>query len=72
MQARHAKCGAMRADDAARREESRLRVDAAKHALGERGTVWWTDGALDYNRHMARNTPYADWFAALPLEKDQD
>lgn len=40
-------------------------VDRAKHALGERGPVWWTDGAPDYNRHMARNTPYAGWFAAL-------
>lgn len=40
-------------------------VDRAKHALGERGPVWWADGAPDYNRHMARNTPYADWFAAL-------
>ncbi|WP_010160656.1 hypothetical protein [Sphingomonas sp. PAMC 26617] len=40
-------------------------VDAAKHALGERGPVWWTDGAPDLNRHMARNTPYADWFERL-------
>lgn len=49
--------------------EDRLRVarkavDAAKVALGERGPVWWADGAPDYNRHMARTTPYADWFAA--------
>lgn len=42
-------------------------VDLAKHALGERGPVWWNDGAPDFNRHMARNTPYADWFAALPV-----
>ena len=40
-------------------------VDVAKRALGERGPVWWDDGAPDLNRHMARNTPYADWFAAL-------
>jgi hypothetical protein len=40
-------------------------VDAAKRALGERGAVWWNDGAPDYNRHLARNTPYADWFAEL-------
>jgi hypothetical protein len=40
-------------------------VDAAKRALGERGPVWWTDGAPDLNRHMARNTAYADWYAAL-------
>ena len=40
-------------------------VDKAKIALGERGPVWWTDGAPDLNRHMARTTVYADWFAAL-------
>lgn len=38
-------------------------VDAAKRALGERGPVWWADGAPDYNRHLARNTPYAAWHA---------
>jgi hypothetical protein len=44
---------------------ARRAVDAAKVALGERGPVWWTDGAPDYNRHMARNTPYAAWYEAL-------
>lgn len=44
---------------------ARARVDAAKCALGERGPVWWTDGAPDYNRRMAANTPYAMWFASL-------
>ncbi|WP_075292917.1 hypothetical protein [Pararhizobium arenae] len=43
--------------------EARERVDAAKVALGERGPVWWTDGAPDFNRHLAANTPYADWYA---------
>ena len=38
-------------------------VDRAKRALGECGPVWWDDGAPDYNRHMAGNTPYANWFA---------
>ncbi|WP_432543309.1 hypothetical protein [Kineococcus sp. SYSU DK002] len=46
------------------REEARRRVDAAKHALGERGPVWWDDGAPDLTRHLARTTEYADWFAA--------
>ena len=45
---------------------ARARVDAAKRALGERGPVWWTDGAPDLNRRMAAGTPYAAWFAALP------
>ncbi|MFT8243724.1 hypothetical protein ACLIBK_06760 [Roseomonas sp. BN140053] len=66
MAARRSKGEAMRRGDEAAREAARARVDAAKHALGERGPVWWTDGAPDFNRHMARNTPYAEWFAALP------
>ena len=53
--------------DAAATASARSRVDAAKIALGERGPVWWTDGAPDYNRHLARNTPYAGWFAALAV-----
>lgn len=51
------------AGDAAKRADARRRVEAVKQALGERGPVWWTDGAPDLNRHMARNTPYAAWFA---------
>ena len=47
-------------------EEARKRVDAAKVGLGERGPAWWTDGAPDDNRRLARNTPYADWFSTLP------
>lgn len=45
--------------------DARAAVDAAKIALGERGKVWWDDGAPDYNRHMAKNTPYAEWAAGL-------
>jgi hypothetical protein len=40
-------------------------VDQAKHALGERGPVWWKDGAPDLNRRMAKSTPYADWYEKL-------
>ena len=43
----------------ARRSRDRASVDAAKRALGERGPVWWNDGAPDFNRHLAKNTPYA-------------
>jgi hypothetical protein len=50
----------MRIGDSIGREAARKRVDQAKHQLGERGSVWWTDGAPDWNRHMAVNTPYAD------------
>ncbi|POO53817.1 hypothetical protein [Agrobacterium rosae] len=48
--------------------EARKRVDAAKVALGERGPVWWDDGAPDFNRHLAKNTPYSAWFAQLEKE----
>jgi hypothetical protein len=44
---------------------ARAAVDVAKIALGERGPVWWDDGAPDLNRHLVRNSPYADWYAAL-------
>jgi hypothetical protein len=44
---------------------ARDRVDAAKRALGERGPVWWSDGAPDYNRRLVRNTPYASWFETI-------
>lgn len=44
---------------------ARAAVETAKVALGERGPVWWDDGAPDYNRHLARNTPYAEWASAL-------
>ncbi len=44
-------------------DAARNRVDAAKHALGERGPVWWEDGEPDLTRHLARTTPYAAWFA---------
>ena len=47
------------------RARARREVDEAKRALGERGPVWWTDGAPDYNRKLAKNTPYAQWYAEL-------
>ncbi len=45
--------------------QARQAVDEAKRGLGERGPVWWADGSPDLNRHMARTTVYADWFAEL-------
>jgi hypothetical protein len=45
--------------------DARARVHAAKLALGERGPVWWTDGAPDENRRMAKNSSYAEWWAGL-------
>jgi len=65
MEARRAIRDALSDKDKPRETEARQRVHAAKEALGERGPVWWQDGAQDYNRHLVKNTPYADWFAAL-------
>ncbi|MEH3108332.1 MAG: hypothetical protein PGN09_13980 [Sphingomonas fennica] len=65
MAARRAVAAAKRSGDAGALAAARAEVDAAKMGLGERGPVWWTDDAPDLNRHMARNTPYAAWFAAL-------
>jgi hypothetical protein len=38
-------------------------VDIAKIALGERGPVWWMDGAPDLNRSKVSGSPYAEWWA---------
>jgi len=63
MTARRAVRDARRDQDEACEKVAHAAVDIAKRALGERGPVWWCDGAADFSRHMARNTPYADWFA---------
>lgn len=53
---------ALAAKDGVGIRKARSAVDRCKRALGERGPVWWDDGAPDFNRHMAVNTPYAQWF----------
>ena len=68
MAARRAVGAAKRSDDSAAMADARAQVDAAKQALGERGAVWWTDGAPDLNRHMVHTTRYAEWYSALPDE----
>ena len=65
MAARRAKGVATRSGDAAGREAAKRGIEAAKVALGERGAPWWTDGAPDFNRRMAVNTPYAAWSALI-------
>jgi hypothetical protein len=66
MAARRGVRSARQAGDVAAEAMAHAAVDLAKRALGERGLVWWTDGAPDFNRHMARTTPYAAWFASTP------
>lgn len=62
MTARREVKAALAADDAGRLALARRAVDAAKVALGERGPVWWDDGAKDFNRHLVRTTPYREWY----------
>ncbi|WP_394152660.1 hypothetical protein [Loktanella salsilacus] len=62
MQARRA-VGQADSEDATR--AARDKVDAAKRALGERGPVWWDDGAPDEGGKHPENTSYAQWWASL-------
>jgi hypothetical protein len=62
MDARRSVGQARRAGNEYAESEARARVDQAKRALGERGPVWWTDGAPDYSQCRVENTPYAAWY----------
>lgn len=62
MRARREVGGALRRGDEKEERAARRRVHRAKVALGERGPVWWTDGTPDYNRRLAVNTPYREWY----------
>ena len=59
MDARRAVGAVRRAGDPAAEKAARAAVHEAKLALGERGPVWWDDGAPDYTRCLLANTPYA-------------
>jgi hypothetical protein len=69
MDARRAVGAALKTNDEAALGDARARVDAAKRGLGERGPVWWDDGAPDLNRTLAANSPYAGWFGSVPKPK---
>jgi len=60
MCARRAVGAARKSGDCAAENRAHEAVQKAKVELGERGAVWWTDGAPDLNRHLARTTSYAD------------
>ncbi|AYF04185.1 hypothetical protein PY32053_04696 (plasmid) [Paracoccus yeei] len=64
MNPRRAVRAARSAQDADAEAAAHHAVNAAEEALGERGPAWWDDGAPDLNRKMARNTSYAEWYAA--------
>lgn len=65
MAARRGVRAALASGDGTALAEARAAVDTAKRALGERGAVWWTDGAPDQNRRMVRNSSYAQWYAEV-------
>ena len=48
---------------------ARKLVARAQVGLGERGPVWWKDGAPDFNRTQVRNSPYSDWFARVESQE---
>lgn len=62
---------ALKAGDKDAERQARAAVDEAKRALGERGPVWWLDGAPDLNRRMVANTAYAAWYEAVSAGKTQ-
>lgn len=64
MTARRAVGAALRVEDQTAERAARAQVHTAKIALGERGPVWWSDGAPDENRKMAKNSSYADWWVS--------
>jgi hypothetical protein len=63
MTARRQVGAAKKAGDAEALRAARAAVDAAKRGLGERGPVWWSGGAPDFNRRLVANTSYATWYA---------
>jgi hypothetical protein len=65
MTARRAVREAKRSADPDAEAASHKAVDKAKRELGERGPVWWEDGSPDLNRHMAKNTSYAEWYTKI-------
>ncbi|MEM7709767.1 MAG: hypothetical protein AAF264_03270 [Pseudomonadota bacterium] len=54
------------AEDDSQTRRARAAVQAAKERLGERGPVWWDDGAPDEGRKAPWNSSYAAWWEALP------
>jgi len=62
MSARREVRDAAKSHETVRLAVARAAVHEAKTALGERGPVWWDDGAKDLNRHLVKNTAYATWY----------
>lgn len=65
MQARRSVRRAKQQQDESALTQARQQVDQSKVALGERGPVWWQDGAPDYNQKLVKHTPYQAWYEAI-------
>lgn len=63
MRARRAVKAALRDGDDSALRQARQAVQAAKEALGERGPVWWHDGAPDETGTHPAHSSYAEWWA---------
>jgi len=72
MSARRAVAAARRQGDDTALRAARAAVQQAKEGLGERGPVWWDDGAPDYTRFLVWNTPYWAWYEALLPAQHED
>ncbi|CAM3471610.1 MULTISPECIES: hypothetical protein [Halomonas] len=65
MKARRAVRTTQQQDDEAGLGRAREAVQAAKEALGERGSVWWEDDAPDETGFAPHNSSYAKWWENL-------
>jgi hypothetical protein len=64
MQTRRLVRSALKSGNADDLRAARAGVQAAKERLGERGPVWWSDGAPDETRKLVKNSSYAEWWDA--------
>lgn len=64
MHARRSVRSSLRSGNADDLRAARAGVQTAKERLGERGPVWWCDGAPDENRKLVKNSSYARWWKA--------
>ncbi|UTA80816.1 hypothetical protein J4377_04840 [Halomonas sp. XH26] len=64
MKARRAVRNAQQQNDEIALRQAREAVQSAKKLLGERGPVWWQDGAPDEGGLAPHNSSYAEWWAS--------
>ncbi|MGM0832926.1 MAG: hypothetical protein ACQEUK_08830 [Pseudomonadota bacterium] len=64
MKARRAVRSAQQQNDEIALRQAREAVQSAKELLGERGPVWWQDGAPDESGLAPHNSSYAEWWAS--------